>query len=53
MDDSDLFLAIGSLSLFFGVYLIYPPAAYIAVSLIFLFLAYIIANPKLSHTVAE
>lgn len=46
IDDSDLFLALGSLSLFFGCYSAWPPLGYIITGIIFLYLAYIIANPK-------
>ena len=45
-DESDIFLCLGTESLFFGSFLIYPPAAYILTGLLFLGLAYILANPK-------
>jgi hypothetical protein len=47
-EESDIFLCIGTESLFFGSFLIYPPAAYIITGLLFLGIAYILANPKTS-----
>lgn len=46
VDDSDLYLTVGSLFLFFGCHLAWPPLGYIVTGFIFLYLAYIIANPK-------
>lgn len=45
-DESDIFLTIGTLSLFFGCSLIHPAIGYIVTGCIFLYLAYILANPK-------
>jgi hypothetical protein len=49
-EESDIFLCVGMESLFFGSYLIYPPAAYILTGLLFLGLAYFTAEPKLPVT---
>lgn len=43
-DESDLFLCLGVESLFFGSFLIYPPAAYLIAGVIFTALAVVVAR---------
>ena len=41
LDESDVYLSVGVAFLFSGVFLIYPPAAYISLGLIFCGIAYL------------
>lgn len=43
-DDSDLYLTVGALSLFFGLSLVSPPAAYCITGLLFLYIAHLLAQ---------
>jgi len=52
-DKSDSFLYLGTGAVFFGVYLIYPPAAYITVGLIFLYVAWLQAKPPVMLSAKE
>ena len=48
-DDSDVYLCVGVQSLFGGVFLIYPPAAYILLGLIFSALSFLMAQREAAH----
>lgn len=53
VEESDLFLCFGIEALFFGVYLVYPPAAYILTGVVFTGLAYLSApSMEVSNGVA-
>jgi uncharacterized membrane protein YuzA (DUF378 family) len=43
-DESDCLLTFGVLAVFFGILLIYPPAAYIIVGIFFIYLAFLQAK---------
>jgi hypothetical protein len=43
---SDLYLFIGIIAVFIGLYFIYPPAGLIFVGVAFIFLAYMTAQPE-------
>ena len=40
-DESDLFLCLGTSSFFYGAFLVYPPAAFLALGVIFFIIAYL------------
>ena len=43
-DESDLFLCMGTVSFFYGAFLVYPPAAYMLLGVIFFVIAYLQAK---------
>ena len=43
-DESDLFLCLGTSSFFYGAFLVYPPAAFLALGVIFFIIAYLQAR---------